>query len=91
MLSYINSDPTAATQDTELVKQMKNMMGRNLRCHLSDGRIITGSFDCVDKHRNIILDRASEIKSLDEPDTKRSIGYVLIPGEHLIKCEVQDD
>lgn len=89
LMQAINNDPT--TQDTALVTQFKDFMGRQLRCHISDGRIITGSFDCIDKHRNIILDRATEIKSIDKPNTTRSIGYVLIPGEHLIKCEVEND
>jgi small nuclear ribonucleoprotein (snRNP)-like protein len=86
MDAYINNDPT--TTDTDLVQKIKAMMGRTLRCHLSDGRVISGSFDCVDKHRNIILDRASEIKDIDDPKSTRSIGYVLIPGQHLVKCEL---
>jgi small nuclear ribonucleoprotein (snRNP)-like protein len=90
MDKYVKHDPSAE-EETELVKQIKDMMGRSVRCHLSDGRIILGSFDCVDKHRNVILDCASELKSLDEPDTKRYIGYVLIPGQHLLKFEVQED
>ena len=91
MDKYINHDPNEAKEDdTETVKQVKDLMGRQLRVSLSDGRIIFGSFDCIDKHRNIILDRASEIQSLDEIDTKRSIGYVLIPGDHVLKVEVEE-
>ena len=48
-------------------------------------------FDCVDQHRNVILDRAVEWRSAAGPETKRYIGYVLVPGVHLVKAEVQED
>ena len=92
MDKYINHDPTAVVaKDTPLVTKVKDLMGRTVRCHLSDGRVVTGYFNCVDKHRNIILEKASELKSVAEPDTTRHIGYVLIPGHHLLKCEVQEE
>ena len=67
------------------------MMGKQLRAHLTDGRVVEGYFDCVDKHRNVILDRAVEWKSADGPGKKRFIGYVLVPGVHLVKAEVQEE
>ena len=67
------------------------MMGRSLRVHMTDGRVVTGLFDCVDKHGNVILDRALEWKSLAEPATERSVGYVLVPGKHIVKAEIEDE
>ena len=71
------------------IEQVKDMMGRQLRVHMSDGRVVTGLFDCIDKQKNVVLDRAREWKSVGEPESERSIGYILVPGKHIVKAEIQ--
>ena len=77
--------------ESSVVERVKGMMGRQLRVHLTDGRVVMGLFDCVDKQGNVILDRALEWKSLAELETERSVGYVLVPGKHIVKAEIEDE
>ena len=78
------------------------MIGRRLRVQISDGRVIVGEFECLDKDGNILVDRAREYwiasgetnrQTGDElsltSENGRRIGYVMIPGPHVVKCEVQ--
>ena len=73
------------------MEKVQSWMGRRLRVHMTDGRVVTGLFDCIDKHGNVILDRALEWKSATAPETERPIGYVLVPGKHITKAEIQDE
>ena len=37
--------------ESSVVERVKGMMGRQLRVHLTDGRVVMGLFDCVDKQK----------------------------------------
>ena len=73
-------------------KQLESYLGHRLRATLSDGRLITGTFHCVDRLRNLILHDAYEQTPSTEGATatqpERRLGMVVVPGKHLAKCEI---
>ena len=75
-------------------EQLTSYLGHRLRATLSDGRLITGTFHCVDRLRNLILhDAYEQAPSIDSGAAthlapERRLGMIVVPGEHLIKCEI---
>jgi len=53
---------------------LESLLGRRVRVTLSDGRVIDGTFECVDSGVNVIVQ-------------DRALGLVMVPGEHVAKFE----
>lgn len=50
---------------------------------MEDGRIIEGSFCCLDKQGNLVLTGASQIS---KQDTQRFLGNVVVPAKQMKSC-----
>ncbi|CDR87252.1 uncharacterized protein SPSC_00378 [Sporisorium scitamineum] len=82
-----SSPSTAAAATIEA-----NFVGRTSIVHIPDGRAFCGTFVCVDSGKNIILANTDETRLTPEGRTStRNVGMVMIPGDHVIKVEVQQD
>ena len=86
----------ASEQQQTPKDELSSYLGHRLRATLSDGRLITGTFHCVDKLRNLILHDAYE-QAPSEDDAsgaathlapERRLGMIVVPGKHLVKCEI---
>ena len=76
-------------EDGPASAKIRSLLGKRLRVVISDKRIFVGTFDCFDQNKNIILTYAQEWTSIDNPDSAKSVGQVLVPGEHIVSCDVE--
>ena len=53
--------------DTPAITQLRNLLGQDLRIEVTDGRVITGMFGCIDKEKNIILRDSMEEQVIQLP------------------------
>jgi len=77
------------------IKEIEQYLNKRIKVEISDGRVITGSFWCVDKGKNLVMAECEEfrktlIKTKDYPDgtmkeTTRAVGLVILPGKHILK------
>ena len=84
----------AAPETTTPRTRVEHLLGRRLRFTLQndsngerDERVVTGTFQCLDRHRNFILRDASELRIFEGGARRRTLGAALVPGRHLIKIE----
>ena len=56
------------------LEQVQGLLGKKLRVSISDGRVIEGDLQCMDKDLNIILGSAIEYYGIE--DGKTIITYV---------------
>ncbi|KAL0476606.1 N-alpha-acetyltransferase [Acrasis kona] len=74
-------------QDKKIIQSWVN---KHMRVNISDGRVFSGRFICVDNLKNVILTDAVEYKKInDEEDDKRRIGLVMLPGEHILSTWIE--
>ena len=67
-----------------------------IRVKVTDGRVVEGLLQCVDKDMNLVLSQGIEYHGLEAvdstmgTDTLRNLGSVMIPGSHVraIVCQV---
>lgn len=79
-----------------MADNVKQYLGKRIRVTLSDDRVFLGTFYCLDYLANIILDCATEEKPVTNSSSSssstsnlaRNLGTVLVPHEHLVKCEL---
>jgi len=74
-----------------MADKVKNYLGKQIRITINDGRIIIGRFYCLDYQCNIIVDQATEDiipTSTNISTPLRHLGMVIIPHQHLVKCEL---
>ena len=76
-------------EDGPASAKVRSLLGKRLRIVISDKRIFVGTFDCFDQNKNIILTYAQEWTSIDNPDSAKSVGQILVPGEHIVSCDVE--
>ena len=54
-MSGINEDDEPALDAEQALSWLEKLIGKTLRVHLTDSRMMCGSLKCTDKDRNIIL------------------------------------
>ncbi|KAH8669492.1 LSM domain-containing protein [Tricladium varicosporioides] len=82
---------------------LSSLLNKNLRITTSDSRMFLGQFKCTDSDRNVVLAQTFEYrippppKDLEEGKervtldmTSRYLGLVVVPGEYIIKMEVEE-
>ncbi|OQR82683.1 hypothetical protein ACHHYP_15637 [Achlya hypogyna] len=84
-----------ATEVDALPKCIQEVLGlidQPLRVEISDGRILIGSFHCLDHEKNLILTETNEYRFAHQDDdelpqvpSKRFLGMTLVPGRHIVK------
>ena len=83
------AEQAAATAAATIEAQF---VGRTSVVHIPDGRAFCGTFVCVDSGKNIILANTDETRLTAEGRTStRNVGMVMIPGDYVVKVEVQQD
>ncbi|VEU40434.1 unnamed protein product [Pseudo-nitzschia multistriata] len=50
------------------------LLGKRIKCTLTDGRTLTGTFICIDRLKNLILTDVLEERSIDPSDYKHRVG-----------------
>ena len=74
-------------------EKLRHLLGQRLRFTLSDGRVVVGVFQCMDRLQNFVVARATETRLFERTDgsgseeRKRELGAVLVPGKHLARVE----
>lgn len=56
---------------------------------VADGRVLVGSFICLDQQGNIILDQTVERYQVNGMEKESMLGQVLIPRSQRVACEVE--
>ncbi|KAL3825496.1 hypothetical protein ACJIZ3_021525 [Penstemon smallii] len=74
------------------VSYVKNLIHRRMLIGIKDGRFFLGTFYCIDKQGNIILQDAVEYRSTrrssPSPMEHRVVGLILIPFSCRTSCHV---
>ena len=60
-----------------------------LQVTVADGRVLIGSFICLDKQGNIILDQTVERYHINGVEKESMLGQVLVPRSQRVACEVE--
>ncbi|RKP01568.1 hypothetical protein CXG81DRAFT_18674 [Caulochytrium protostelioides] len=84
--------PTAATPTTlanadaqQARATLERLLMQRVCITIADGRRFEGAFMAVDRDRNTVLTDAVEYCRPDEGDPPRDVGFIMIPGAHLVK------
>ncbi|KAL2341113.1 hypothetical protein Fmac_009053 [Flemingia macrophylla] len=74
------------------VSRARKLLFRRMLVGIKDGRFFLGSFYCMDKQGNIILQDAVEYRSTRQcspsPMEQRCLGLILIPSSCRTSCHV---
>lgn len=91
-LSEVGSSNQLETNNSIYVSHMKKLLHRRMLVGISDGRFFLGTFYCIDKQGNIILQDAVEYRSTrrsaPSPMEQRVLGLILIPSSCRNTCHV---
>ncbi|XP_031491317.1 uncharacterized protein LOC116258347 [Nymphaea colorata] len=78
--------------ETPAVNVVRKLLFRRLLVGVKDGRFFVGSFHCLDKQGNLILQDTVEYRSIHRsspsPMEQRCLGLVLIPFSCRTSCHV---
>lgn len=79
-------------------EKIQSLLGEKIKCTLVDGRSVLGELIVLDRKNNLILVNAKEeriVASSDYSDNSdrdilvtRELSQVMIPGERLMKIEI---
>ncbi|XP_057463350.1 uncharacterized protein LOC130753355 isoform X2 [Actinidia eriantha] len=91
-VNQVGSSDGSNPNDSNVVARVKNLLFRQMLVGISDGRFFLGTFYCIDKQGNIILQDAVEYRSTrrssPSPMEQRGLGLILIPFSCRISCHV---
>ncbi|KAM3270240.1 hypothetical protein P3S67_029597 [Capsicum chacoense] len=91
-LSEVGSSNQLETNNSNYVSHVKKLLHRRMLVGISDGRFFLGTFYCVDKQGNIILQDAVEYRSTrrsaPSPMEQRVLAIMLIPSSCWKTCHV---
>ncbi|KAE7996183.1 hypothetical protein FH972_000925 [Carpinus fangiana] len=77
---------------SDLVTRVRNLLYRRMLVGIKDGRFFLGTFHCIDKQGNIILQDTVEYRSTrrssPSPMEQRCLGLILIPSSCRSSCHV---
>ncbi|CAA3027727.1 small nuclear ribonucleo [Olea europaea subsp. europaea] len=80
------------SNSSNYVAHVKKLLFRPMLVGIKDGRFFIGTFYCMDKQGNIILQDAIEYRSTrrssPSPMEHRGVGLILIPFSCRISCHV---
>ncbi|GAA0164448.1 RNA splicing factor [Lithospermum erythrorhizon] len=92
-LSREGSSDASMENSSSNVMQVKKLLSRKLLIGIEDGRFFLGTFYCLDKQGNIILQDAVEFRSTKRttpsPMEQRCLGLILIPSSCRTSCHVE--
>ena len=86
---------TSRLYQMSLKDVMSVVIGRSVRVEITDGRVFVGELQCFDGEMNLIMDKTIEHRSGVEEtvgaegSNSRKVGMVMVPGRHLVKCELE--
>ncbi|GFY81489.1 small nuclear ribonucleoprotein family protein [Actinidia rufa] len=91
-VNQVGSSDGSNPNGSNVVARVKNLLFRQMLVGISDGRFFLGTFYCIDKQGNIILQDAVEYRSTrcssPSPMEQRGLGLILIPFSCRISCHV---
>ncbi|XP_018480875.1 uncharacterized protein LOC130502428 isoform X1 [Raphanus sativus] len=75
------------------IARVRRLLFRQMLVGIEDGRFFLGSFHCIDKQGNILLQDAVEYRSVrrsssPSPTEQRCLGMILIPASCRTSCHV---
>ncbi|KAK7303096.1 hypothetical protein RJT34_13997 [Clitoria ternatea] len=80
------------SEGSDSVSRVKKLLFRRMLVGIKDGRFFLGSFYCIDKQGNIILQDTVEYRSTRQsspsPMEQRCLGLILIPSSCRTSCHV---
>ncbi|CAN7013493.1 unnamed protein product [Brassica rapa subsp. trilocularis] len=76
----------------DAIARVRKLLFRQMLVGIKDGRFFLGSFHCIDKQGNILLQDAVEYRSIrrssPSPTEQRCLGMILIPASCRTSCHV---
>ncbi|KAF2305467.1 hypothetical protein GH714_005548 [Hevea brasiliensis] len=92
ILNCARSSDGSNPKSSSLVSRVKKLLFRKMLVGIKDGRFFLGTFHCIDKQGNIILQDAVEYRSTrrssPSPMEQRCLGLILIPSSCRTSCHV---
>eukprot|EP00238_Polyblepharides_amylifera_P011706 CAMPEP_0196584302 /NCGR_PEP_ID=MMETSP1081-20130531/46580_1 /TAXON_ID=36882 /ORGANISM="Pyramimonas amylifera, Strain CCMP720" /LENGTH=141 /DNA_ID=CAMNT_0041905461 /DNA_START=31 /DNA_END=456 /DNA_ORIENTATION=- len=88
-----NVDKSVAEPLPKLVQTMTELLNRRMKVEITDGRVMIGSFHCLDKQGNLLLANTTEHRTRQKGNAssveKRNLGLVLVPIEHRVSAQLE--
>ncbi|KAG6520010.1 uncharacterized protein LOC122051048 [Zingiber officinale] len=84
----------SGSDESPAVAQLRKLLFRRILIGASDGRFFLGTFHCIDKQGNIILQDAVEYRHTrrsgdPSPMEQRCLGLILIPASCRTSCHAE--
>ncbi|KAJ7968963.1 Small nuclear ribonucleoprotein family protein [Quillaja saponaria] len=91
-LIQVGSSDGSCTSNSDHVTRVRKLLFHRMLVGIKDGRFFLGTFHCIDKQGNIILQDAVEYRSTrrssPSPLEQRCLGLILIPSSCRSTCHV---
>ncbi|KAI3455992.1 hypothetical protein Pfo_012655 [Paulownia fortunei] len=90
--NQVESSDASEPKTSNFVAHAKKLIHHRMLIGIKDGRFFVGTFYCIDKQGNIILQDAVEYRSTrrssPSPMEHRGVGLILIPFSCRTSCHV---
>ncbi|KAL9456332.1 hypothetical protein AB3S75_005540 [Citrus x aurantiifolia] len=90
--TQVESSAGSDANGSNHISRVRKLLCRRMLVGIKDGRFFLGSFHCIDKQGNIILQDAVEYRSTrrtsPSPMEQRCLGIILIPSSCRTSCHV---